>query len=44
MGAEPVEEEELGKTTVLAELFLGPKFEVSVSEGFSFFWKVELAK
>jgi hypothetical protein len=39
-----VEEQELGETTVWAELFLGPKFQVGVSEGFSFFRKVELAK
>jgi hypothetical protein len=39
-----VEEEELGKSTVAAKLFLGPKFQVGVSEGFSFFGKVELTK
>jgi hypothetical protein len=39
-----VEEQELGETTVWAELFFGPKFKVGVSEGFSFFRKVELAK
>jgi len=44
LGAKPVEEQELGETTVWAELFLGPKFKVGVSEGFSFFRKVELAK
>ena len=43
MGAEPMEEEELGKSTVWAKLFLGPKFKVGVSEGFSFFRKVELS-
>jgi hypothetical protein len=39
-----VEEQELGETTVWAELFFGPKFKVGVSKGFSFFGKVELAK
>ena len=39
-----MEEEELGKSTVAAKLFLGPKFQVGVSEGFSFFGKVELAE
>ena len=39
-----MEEQELGETTVWAELFVGPKFKVGVSEGFSFFRKVELAK
>ncbi len=39
-----MEEEELGKSTVAAKLFLGPKFQVGVSKGFSFFGKVELAK
>ena len=42
-GAIPVEEEELGKTTVATKMILGPLLEFGNAKGFSFPGKIEFS-